>query len=124
MHFSTLISESSELSFVIRYKRIWDKWVPCLSRKLLFYKYICFMLISLLKLHSLDLFSSFLSKFIYNVWASQMALVVKESACQSRRCKRCEFNSWVGTSPGGRGMANHSSIPIRKIPWTEDPERL
>ena len=26
----------------------------------------------------------------------------KESACQSRRCKRCEFNSWAGNIPWRR----------------------
>ena len=24
----------------------------------------------------------------------------KESACQSRRCRKCWFDPWVGTSPG------------------------
>ena len=34
----------------------------------------------------------------------------KEPACQSRRCKRCRFNPWVGKIPLEKGMATHSSI--------------
>ena len=32
-------------------------------------------------------------------WASQVALAVKEPACQWRRHKRCRFNPWVGKTP-------------------------
>ena len=39
---------------------------------------------------------------------SQVTLVVKETACQCRRCKRCEFNHCVG------------KIPLRKA-WQPTP---
>ena len=29
-----------------------------------------------------------------------------------------------GRSPGGEGMATHSSIPAWRIPWTEEPGGL
>ena len=33
---------------------------------------------------------------------SQLAPVVKESACQSRRCKRHGFSPWIGKIPWSR----------------------
>ena len=47
--------------------------------------------------------------------------VVKESACQ---CRRCRYNPWVGKIPWRREMATHSSIVAWEIPWTEEPGRL
>ena len=40
--------------------------------------------------------------YILHTWASPMVLVVKESACQCGRCKRCGFNPWVGKIPWSR----------------------
>ena len=58
---------------------------------------------------------------MYNgVWASQVALAIKEKpACQRRRPKR------LGVVPGWEdpleeGMATHSSILTWRIPWTEE----
>ena len=48
----------------------------------------------------------------------------KESACQSRRHKRCGFSPWVGKIPCRRAW---QPIPVflpERIPWTEEPERL
>ena len=48
----------------------------------------------------------------------------KESACQCRRCKRDGFSPWVWNDPLEKKMATCSSIPVWKIPWTEEPGRL
>ena len=48
----------------------------------------------------------------------------KEPTCQCRRCKRHEFDPWIGKIPWRRVVANHSSIPAWKIPWLEDPGGL
>ena len=37
------------------------------------------------------------------------------------RCKRHEFDPWVGKIPLEEGMETHSSIPDWRIPWTEEP---
>ena len=50
--------------------------------------------------------------------------VVKESACQSRRHRRCQLNPWVGKIPLEEGMATSSNILAWKIPWTEEPGGL
>ena len=39
---------------------------------------------------------------MYSTWASQVALVLKNLACQSRRCKRCEFDPRIGKIPRRR----------------------
>ena len=44
-----------------------------------------------------------------------------KSAC---RCRRPEFNSWVGKIPLEKGMATPSSILAWRIPWTEEPGGL
>ena len=40
--------------------------------------------------------------YILHTWASPVVLVVKESACQCGRCKRCGFSAWVGKIPWSR----------------------
>ena len=47
--------------------------------------------------------------------------VVKESACQFRRCRSHWFDPWVGKIPLEKEMATHSSILAWRIPWTEEP---
>ena len=42
----------------------------------------------------------------------------KDPACQCRRCKRQEFNPWVGKIPLEEEMATHSSVLVWRIPWT------
>ena len=48
----------------------------------------------------------------------------KEPTCQCRRHRRHGFNPWVGKIPLEEGMATHSSILARRIPWTEEPGGL
>ena len=48
----------------------------------------------------------------------------KESACQSRRNKRCGFDPWVGKSPLEKEMATCSSILAWQISWIEEPDGL
>ena len=55
-----------------------------------------------------------------HLWASQVVVLVKASACQFRRWKRWRFDPWVGRSPE-EGMATHASILAWRIPWTEEP---
>ena len=45
----------------------------------------------------------------------------KEPSCPCRRCKRCEFDPWVGKRSLEEGMATHSSLLAWRIPWTEKP---
>ena len=47
----------------------------------------------------------------------------KEPACQSRRCKRLEFDPWVERSLEEH-MATHSNILAWRILWTEEPGGL
>ena len=47
----------------------------------------------------------------------------KESACQCRRPKRRGFDLCIGKDPLQKEMAGHSSIPVWKIPWTEESGR-
>ena len=47
----------------------------------------------------------------------------KESACQSKRCKRLGLIPELGRFPGEE-MTTHSSILAWEIPGTEDPGRL
>ena len=56
------------------------------------------------------------------LWISQVVLVVKNPLCRSQ--KRCRFDPWVGKTPLEEGMATHSSILARRIPWTEEPGGL
>ena len=56
--------------------------------------------------------------------ASQVALVVKKSASQCRRCRRHGFYPRVGKIPWRRKWQNHSSILAWEIPWTEESREL
>ena len=62
-----------------------------------------------------------------NDWATFTHLTLgssgKEPSCQSRRCKRWEFESLGQKDPPEEGMATHSSIAWR-IPWTEESDKL
>ena len=48
----------------------------------------------------------------------------KESACQCRSCRGCEFDSWIGKIPLEEEMAIHSSLLARIIQWAEEPGGL
>ena len=56
----------------------------------------------------------FLFTFINTCILVVLVVVKNLPAC------RCRFSPWVGKIPGG-GMATHSSILARRIPWTEEP---
>ena len=51
-------------------------------------------------------------------WASFVAQLVKESACN---VGRPGFNPWVGKIPLEKEKATHSSILAWRILWTEEP---
>ena len=67
--------------------------------------------------------SMFLVALFTIAGASQVALVVKEPACQGRRQKRQGFNPWIRKIPWRRAW-QHSSILTWRIPWTEGPGEL
>ena len=48
----------------------------------------------------------------------------KEPACQCGRCKRRGFRLLGREDSLEEVMATHSSIPARRIPWTEEPVGL
>ena len=59
--------------------------------------------------------------------SSQVVLVVKNPPARTspgRRCKRPEFNPWVGKIPWRRAWEPLSSILAGRIPWTEEPGGL
>ena len=49
---------------------------------------------------------------------------VLKNLLQCRRQKRCRLSPRVGKIPWRRKVADHSSIPAWKIPWTEEPGGL
>ena len=55
-----------------------------------------------------------------HLWASSVAQHVKNPL----QCRRCGFNPWGQEDPLEEGMATHSRILARKIPWTEEPGGL
>ena len=61
--------------------------------------------------------------FLLNLWASQMALVVKNPPANAKDIRGEGSVPGLGRSPGG-GHATHSSILAWRIPWTEEPGRL
>jgi len=48
----------------------------------------------------------------------------KEPACQCRRHERMPVRSLGQEDSLEEEMATHSSIPAKRIPWTEEPGRL
>ena len=55
--------------------------------------------------------------------ASQVVLVVKNSlAMQETKETQVQFLGWE--DPMEKEMATHSSILVRRIPWTEEPGGL
>ena len=61
---------------------------------------------------------------VYYFKVSQVAQVVKKSACQSRRCKRCGFNPWVRKILWRTKWQPTSVFVAWKISWAEEPGRL
>ena len=51
------------------------------------------------------------------VWASQVALVIKNLPANEGRHKRCRLNLWVGKIPLEEGIASHCGILAWRIPW-------
>ena len=64
-----------------------------------------------------------ISVIILHLWASKWCSG-QEPTCQCRRCKRCGFDPRIGKISLEEGMATHSSILVRSIPWTEKPGGL
>ena len=62
-----------------------------------------------------------LGKGYYSVWASQEALVVKNTPVNARDRR---FGSLGRKDPLEEDMATHFSILAWRIPWTEEPGRL
>ena len=59
------------------------------------------------------------------VWmSSQVALVVKNLSANAGDLRDMGLIPGSGRSPGGEGMATHSSILAERISWTEEPGRL
>ena len=54
-------------------------------------------------------------------WASQVVLVVKNLPANSRDTRDAGLIPESGRSPRGGGVATHSNLLARRIPWTEDP---
>ena len=60
---------------------------------------------------------------IWLLWASQVALVIKNPPANVGDIREVGSVPGLGRSPGG-GHATHSSILAWRIPWTEEPRRL
>ena len=56
--------------------------------------------------------------------ASQIVLVVKNLPADAGDIRDAGSIPGSGRSPGGEGMATHSSILAWRIPWTEEPGGL
>ena len=54
-------------------------------------------------------------------WASQVVLVVKNLPANARDTRDAGLILESGRSPRGGGVATHSNLLARRIPWTEDP---
>ena len=50
--------------------------------------------------------------------------MIKQSACQCRRCKRYGFGPWVGKISLEKDKATHCSILAWRIPWIAEPDGL
>ena len=53
-------------------------------------------------------------------WTSLVAQLVKNLP----KCRRPEFDPWVGKIPLEKGKATHSSILALRIPWSQSQTRL
>ena len=53
-----------------------------------------------------------------------VVLVVKNLPANAGDIRDTGFSPWAGKIPLGEGMAIHSSILARRIPWTEEPGGL
>ena len=56
--------------------------------------------------------------------ASQVALVVKNMPACAGDKRDVGSIPGSGRSPGGEGMASHSSVLAWRIPWTDEPGGL
>ena len=65
-----------------------------------------------------DIFDELAIKF----WAPQVALVVKNLFANAGEVR--DLGSLGREDPLEEGMATHTSILARRIPWTEEPGRL
>ena len=93
----------------------WGLWA--LPQRVGFFRY--FLFLSPLIIH----FLLIISVVILHLWASKWCSG-QEPTCQCRRCKRCGFDPRIGKISLEEGMATHSSILARSIPWTEKPGGL
>ena len=59
-----------------------------------------------------------------NSGASQVVLVVRNTACQRRRHKRCRFNPWIRTIPWRSAWQPTPVFLPEESPWTEEPDGL
>ena len=57
------------------------------------------------------------------IWASQVVLVVRNSAANARDMREVDLVPGSGR-PLEEGMATHSNILLWRIPWTEEPGGL
>ena len=81
------------------------------------------MLFSLLFTNSVFLQFSFIM-VQSNSGASQVALVVKNAACQCRRHKRCSFHPWIRRIPCRRAWPPTPAFLPEESPWREEPGGL
>ena len=58
-----------------------------------------------------------------DVWVSQVALVVKNSPANAGDVRAVTSFSGLKRSPG-EGNGTYSNILARRIPWTEEPDKL
>ena len=61
---------------------------------------------------------------VYNTWASQVALEVKNPPAKAGDIMRGGFNTWVGKIPWRRAWQPTPIFLSEKIPWTEEPGGL
>ena len=61
--------------------------------------------------------------YIYKIWASQVALVVKNLPANVEDVRDASLIPGSGRTPE-EGMATYFSILTWRIPWTEEPDGL
>ena len=62
----------------------------------------------------------FLVLMSFRIWPSRIPF----PGGSDGKCRRPEFDPWVGKIPGRRKPATHSSVLAWRIPWTEEPAGL